>query len=42
MWQQGLMVEVLVLPVVLEVLIAIPLLASIPDTLHRTRREGRR
>lgn len=39
LWQQGLQLVVLVLPVVLEVVIAIPLLARIPDTLHRTRRE---
>ncbi len=36
MWQQGLMIEVLLLPIVLEVFIALPVLRSIPDTLGRT------
>ncbi|MCW4037137.1 MAG: MFS transporter [Candidatus Bathyarchaeota archaeon] len=36
MWQQGLMVEVLLLPILLEVLIAIPVLRTVPDTLDRT------
>jgi MFS family permease len=36
MWQQGLMVEVLLLPILLEVLIAIPVLRTVPDTLGRT------
>jgi MFS family permease len=35
MWQQGLMIEVLLLPILLEVLIAIPILRSVPDTLGR-------
>jgi MFS family permease len=36
LWQQGLMIEVLLLPIVLEVVIALPLLRTIPDTLGRT------
>lgn len=35
MWQQGLMIEVLLFPILLEVLIAIPILATVPDTLRR-------
>ena len=35
MWQQGLMIEVLLLPILLEVLVAIPILSTIPDTLGR-------
>lgn len=35
MWQQGMMLEVLILPIILEVFIAIPLLITIPDTLKR-------
>jgi len=35
MWQQGLMIEVLLLPILLEVLIAIPILSTVPDTLGR-------
>ena len=33
LWQQGRMVEVMVIPIILEALIAMPLLATIPDTL---------
>ena len=33
LWERGLMVEVLIIPVLLELLIVMPLLASIPDTL---------
>jgi MFS family permease len=36
-WQQGLMKEVLLLPLLMEVLIAIPILHRIPDTLKRLR-----
>jgi MFS family permease len=36
MWQQGLMMEVLLLPLLLEGLVAIPILFRIPDTLQRT------
>ncbi len=35
MWQQGLMIEVMLLPILLEVLVAIPILATVPDTLGR-------
>jgi MFS family permease len=35
MWQQGMRLEVLLLPILLEVFIAIPLLMTIPDTLKR-------
>jgi hypothetical protein len=33
LWQQGFMVEVLLAPVLLEVLVAMPILATVPDTL---------
>ena len=33
LWERGLMVEVLLIPVLLELLVVLPLLASIPDTL---------
>jgi hypothetical protein len=33
LWQRGFMVEVLLAPVLLEVLVAMPILATIPDTL---------
>jgi MFS family permease len=36
LWQQGLKVEVLLIPIILEVLIVMPILATIPDTLRRT------
>ncbi len=36
MWQQGLTVEVLLLPVILEAVIVTPLLMTIPETLGRT------
>jgi hypothetical protein len=35
LWQQGLKVEVLLIPIILEVLIVMPILATIPDTLRR-------
>jgi MFS family permease len=35
LWERGLKVEVLLLPVLLELLIVLPLLASIPETLAR-------
>lgn len=35
LWQQGLRVEVMVIPIILELLMVMPLLASIPDTLTR-------
>lgn len=38
MWQQGMMVEVLLLPILLEVLIAIPILRTVPDTLNQTEK----
>lgn len=38
MWQQGMMVEVLLLPILLEVLIAIPILRTVPDTLDQTEK----
>jgi len=34
-WQQGLMIEVLLLPIALELLIVFPLMMTIPDTLYR-------
>lgn len=36
LWQQGRMVEVLLLPILLEVCIAMPILFTIPETLGRT------
>jgi len=33
LWQQGLRIEVMVIPIILELLVVMPLLASIPDTL---------
>ena len=38
LWQQGFMIEVLLLPILLEALIAIPILNTIPDTLGRDKR----
>ena len=32
LWQYGLMIEVLIIPIFLEVLIAIPIINTIPDT----------
>ena len=42
MWQQGLMIEVLLISIVIEALIAIPILHTIPDTLKRQIAEIRR
>lgn len=36
LWQRGLMIEVLLLPVILDVLIFIPILMTIPETLGRS------
>jgi MFS family permease len=36
LWQQGFMVEILLLPIVLEVAIVMPILLTIPETLGRT------
>ena len=33
LWQQGHMIEVMVIPMLIEILVAMPLLATIPDTL---------
>ena len=33
LWERGLMIHVLLLPVLLELLVVMPLFASIPDTL---------
>jgi MFS family permease len=38
LWQQGFMIEVLVLPLVLEALFVIPILITVPDTLGRNTR----
>ena len=32
-WQQGYMIEVMVIPMLIEIFVAMPLLATIPDTL---------
>jgi MFS family permease len=37
LWQQGHMIEVLLLPVLMEALIAIPILITVPDTLSRNK-----
>lgn len=41
LWQQGFKIEVMLVPIVLELLLVMPLLASIPDTLTRTRAQFR-
>jgi hypothetical protein len=38
LWQQGFMTEVLLLPVLIEALVVVPILITIPDTLGRTDR----
>lgn len=35
LWQQGFMIEVLLLPILLEVLVVIPILFTVPDTLGK-------
>jgi MFS family permease len=37
LWQQGLMAEVMLLPVIIEVLLVIPILTTVPDTLDRNQ-----
>jgi len=37
LWQQGYMIEVLLIPILLQVLIVIPILATVPDTLGRSK-----
>ncbi|MCK5604794.1 MFS transporter [Candidatus Pacearchaeota archaeon] len=37
MWQQGLMIEVILIPILLEVLTIMPILSTIPDTLGRSK-----
>jgi MFS family permease len=36
LWQQGYMIEVLLLPIILEILVTIPIMVTIPETLGRT------
>ena len=38
LWAQGFQMEVLVFPIVLELLLVMPLLATIPDTIHSKER----
>ncbi len=38
LWQYGLMIEVLLLPILLETLIVIPIMTTVPDTLNRDDR----
>ncbi|MCK4953479.1 MFS transporter, partial [Candidatus Bathyarchaeota archaeon] len=38
LWQQGFMIEVLLLPIILEAIVVIPLLITVPDTLGRSNR----
>ena len=37
LWQQGLKAEVLLLPILIEALLVIPILATVPDTLERAK-----
>jgi MFS family permease len=37
LWQQGFMAEVMLLPVLIEILLVIPILTTVPDTLETTR-----
>ena len=39
LWQYGFMREVLLLPILLEVLVVIPLMITVPDTLKRNDRQ---
>ena len=39
MWEEGLMIQVLILPILLEVLIAMPILSTIPDTAGQLRQQ---
>ncbi|MCK4952378.1 MFS transporter [Candidatus Bathyarchaeota archaeon] len=39
MWQQGFMMEVLLLPIILEALIVMPMLFTIPDTLKKENQQ---
>jgi hypothetical protein len=34
LWQQGFRTEVMIMPIILELLLIIPMLATIPDTLN--------
>lgn len=36
LWQQGYMTEVMLLPILIEILLVIPILATVPDTLDRS------
>ena len=38
LWQQGYMMEVLLIPILLELLVAMPILATVPETLVRSDR----
>lgn len=38
LWQQGFMLEVLLLPIILEAIVVIPILITVPDTLGRSNR----
>jgi MFS family permease len=42
LWQQGYMIEVLLLPIILEVLLLIPIMTTIPDTLDQDTAKRRR
>ncbi len=37
LWQQGFMTEVLLIPILLEVLVVIPILITVPDTVNRNK-----
>jgi hypothetical protein len=39
LWQQGFMMEVLLLPIILEALIVMPMLFTIPDTLKKENQQ---
>jgi len=36
LWDQGFLIEVLIFPIILELLLVMPLLATIPDTIHNS------
>ena len=38
MWQQGLMIEVMLIPILAEILIMIPIMITVPDTLGRSKK----
>lgn len=39
LWQQGFMTEALLIPILLEALVVIPILTTVPDTVSRNNRQ---